>query len=578
MEYQETVTPAPTLEKPLEKNNEELERHYEFSLNNDSYLVTMKVLSEERIFFQIRQINNISFYFYEKEFNYENIVKIFLLQKNYYDNINKIFQFFDKAVNKSKVSLSQNKEKKTLVLTLQKSLDFDEVECSFDLIEKKLTNEEMLKILFNEIREMKHSINKTNNGNINNNNNDNNNKNNEKNENNHLIKKLVKQNEELEKKMNKIIDENIKLKNSISELENRINNVKEKDEIEEKENIIEEETKFKSQNIDVNFYGNPENLQFKEILVANNTKSGWLRQFVVYTGLLDNIEYLIYGDKKSNINIYTIKDKQFIDQFKGHKSPISVMRYFIQNNTYEYLLSCDESKIVICWDLQNYKQYLKIITNYSGYIWDTIILFNIFDKNYIFIPSYDLNENTKIYAFKENSNSPIKGIFGTKENKTNYLIPWFYKNNYYLIECCNSKISINNIFKDENYVDLTKEPEGSHCCGYIYNDNYLCVTDYNNSFVRIWDLVRKTMYKEIELGLNLVYEIIPWNNIYSVIACGGYLVVIDLKQEKIICKIKCKKSNTNFCGIKKIQISDLGECLLCSDSKSNISLYYLNNI
>ena len=152
---------------------------------------------------------------------------------------------------------------------------------------------------------------------------------------------------------------------------------------------------------------------------------------------------------------------------------------------------------------------MKIITNYSGYIWNALILFNIFEKNYIFIQSNDLNENTKIYEFKDII-SFIKEIFGKKDNKTNYLMPWFYKNNYYLIEYCNSKISINNIFKDEKYADLTKEPEGFYCCGHIYNDNYLCVTYYNNTFMGIWGLVKKEMYKEIELDVSLALEIIPW--------------------------------------------------------------------
>ena len=46
-----------------------------------------------------------------------------------------------------------------LVLTLKKIMDFDEIDSSFDLIEKQITNEEMPKILFNEIREMKLSNN-----------------------------------------------------------------------------------------------------------------------------------------------------------------------------------------------------------------------------------------------------------------------------------------------------------------------------------------------------------------------------------------------------------------------------------
>jgi len=27
------------------------------------------------------------------------------------------------------------------------------------------------------------------------------------------------------------------------------------------------------------------------------------------------------------------------------------------------------------------------------------------------------------------------------------MIPWLYKNKYYIIECCDNKISINNVFK-----------------------------------------------------------------------------------------------------------------------------------
>ena len=65
------------------------------------------------------------------------------------------------------------------------------------------------------------------------------------------------------------------------------------------------------------------------------------------------------------------------------------------------------------------------------------------------------------------------------------MIPWLYNNKYYIIECCWNKISINNIFEDENYSNLSKQPEGLHYCGYIYNNNYLCVSDCDNNYIRI---------------------------------------------------------------------------------------------
>ena len=75
------------------------------------------------------------------------------------------------------------------------------------------------------------------------------------------------------------------------------------------------------------------------------------------------------------------------------------------------------------------------------------------------------------------------------------MIPWLYKNKYYIIECCNEKISINNMFENEIYANLTMDPEGSHYCGYIYKDQYLCVSDDDNKCIRIWDLMNKVIYK-----------------------------------------------------------------------------------
>ena len=577
MDNQESITPAPAIKPEEKNNNKQMENSYELSLNDDIYLLIMKIIPDNKIHFKIRQINNLSFFYYEREYKYEEITKIFFLENNYYDSINKIFKFYDIAITRKKVNLSLNKEKNTIVLSLKKPMDFDEVECCLNLEEKKLTNEEMLKILFNEIKEMKLNNNKTNNDNDNNNNqNLNNNK--DKNENNEKIQYLINKNEELEKKMNSIIDENIKLKNSISELQNTINELILKKDSKENEIQIKEESNSTPLNIDINFYGNPEKLDFKDCLTSNHSKSGWLRQFVVYTGIKDNIDYLIYNDKNNfNINIIRINDKKNVHYFKGHKDQVSVMRYFIQNNNNEYLLSCDESRIVFCWDIQKYTQYFKIHTNFSGYIWDALILFNIFGNNYLLLPSNSLTEYTKIYDFKENS-SFIKDIFGTYDNKTNYLIPWYYNNNYYLIECCSSKISINNILKDENYAVLKQEPEGLHCCGYIFNNNYLCVTDYNNNFIRIWDLINKSIFKEICFEANLAYGIIPWNNTYSIVACSGCLVVIDLKQEKMTYKIISKKIKASFCDVIKIQLSKYGECLVCSDTNNNIRLFNLKRI
>lgn len=386
MNEPEAATPAPIYDEKLEKNMNnklKIEKSFELNYNNDIYLLLIEKISEKKIKFEIRQINNISFYYYENIFGYEEITKILLLEKNYYDNIDKIFKFYENSITRQKVSLIIDKEKKIIKLSIKKVMDFDEVNCYMDLYEKKLTNEEMIVILFNKIKEMELKGNGNSNPDFKNSNN------------NVLINSLIKKNEEMEKKINSIIEENKKLKSSISELEKSLNELKVKNELkkEEKENA-KEENNFKIQNAHINFYENPENLTFKEYLTNNHSNSGWLREFAIFTSLYDNLEYLVYNNKNNyNLDILRIKDRKIIHYLKHHKTKVSVIRYFIQNKyNKEYLLSCDESRLVCCWDISTYDLIDSIYTNYSGYIWDALILFNIFEKNYIFLPSNSLNE------------------------------------------------------------------------------------------------------------------------------------------------------------------------------------------
>ena len=73
----------------------------------------------------------------------------------HYDNIDKIFKFYDIGINKKKIVLTYDKDKKEMVLVLKIIIMFDEIESKLCLKENLLTSEEMIKILFNEIRDIK---------------------------------------------------------------------------------------------------------------------------------------------------------------------------------------------------------------------------------------------------------------------------------------------------------------------------------------------------------------------------------------------------------------------------------------
>ena len=165
----------------------------------------------------------------------------------------------------------------------------------------------------------------------------------------------------------------------------------------------------------------------------------------------------------------------------------------------------------------------------------------------------------------------LKKYIWKNENNTRFMIPWLYKNKYYIIECCIYKISINNILEDECYANLTMNPEGYHYCGYIYNDNYLCVSDYDKYCIRIWDLANKLKYKEIKYEDRCGSEIIPWNNKYTIVGCEGGIVIINIEEGKEIKNIKL--DNIYVRGVKKMKIKRLGECLIIAENKNNIKLY-----
>ena len=130
-----------------------------------------------------------------------------------------------------------------------------------------------------------------------------------------------------------------------------------------------------------------------------------------------------------------INDQFIITSLKGHNKGTTVIRYYLRNNYEDYILSCDVDKLTIIWDIQNdYNKKYIIKSDYFGKIWDALLLFNYYNKDYILLSNGELNECSKLYGFKDNTPF-IKNIYETNKNNTYYMIPWLYKNKYYIIEC-----------------------------------------------------------------------------------------------------------------------------------------------
>ena len=512
---------------------------YEIKSNKKSYLLTIKLNSKDNITFQLRQTFNFPSIIFIKEFSYEELLKQLSLSKEDYNSTSKIFKYYDSVLSKSNINLVE--EKKLMNVILKRKVDSKEVEDCLSLEEQKVSNEDKINMLFNDISELRlKNINEE------------------------------KKNEELEKHMNKLIEENKNIKKEKEEMKKEINSLNEEN-LKLKLTLDNLHERFKDFKYNRKKPPKPENLRFIDYLTNNNLKSGF---FAVFTGLTDNLEYLVFNNKNNyNLDVMTLKDKAIVKSLKGHENKVHVIRYFNKDDKNEYLLSCDEDKVSIVWDIQNdYKQKIVIKEKYFGNIFDALLLFNINGSDYIALSSGNANEYTKLYAFRENA-AFIKNIYGTNKNNTNYLIYWKYNNKNYLIELCDKKITVNNLFDDAVYANLSMDPEGFHFSGFLYKDNYLCVSDGRNNFIRVWDLVHKSVYKQIRFDASNANEIIFWEKNYAIVGCKSCFVLVDLEEEKMIKKVVLDNPKYYLCGVKKIKLVQLGECLICSDDSNNIRLF-----
>ena len=79
-----------------------LSRDFYFQIKDDKYKLTIDIYSDEAIRFHVKQTNRIVIEYYEKEYTYDEITNALKLVKNHYDNINKVFNFYNTAIEKKK--------------------------------------------------------------------------------------------------------------------------------------------------------------------------------------------------------------------------------------------------------------------------------------------------------------------------------------------------------------------------------------------------------------------------------------------------------------------------------------------
>ena len=341
----------------------------------------------------------------------------------------------------------------------------------------------------------------------------------------------------------------------------------------------------------------PINLNYKDDICKNNTSSGWNDMFEVYISFQNNKAYLASPNQKNfKIDIFLLDENKNETSLKGHKNNVRTIRYFLNKDKkekeenkeliQEYLISADDNKIVIVWDVLNRFEIKQLIdTNYEDDIYSCALFFNKnTDRNYIVTSTYNTSSDitssaTKLYSLATGE----YGYYIKESNFDNiyYLLIWLNPkdNQNYLIQFSFKKIIINNLEKgkDQIYAKLTHEPENEHYSGYLFSkedSEFLCTTCYNG-FIHVWNLYTKKLSNIIDTKIILCH-IIPWNEKFAIAADfeNKSFIIIDLEEKKIY-KGKQIEHKMEVKCVKKIRHSEFGECLLTAGRDHNIKLWAL---
>ena len=135
-----------------------LSQSFEFSIpkNKNQYQLKIETYTDESIEFNLRQTNIVSFIYYKKQFNYNEIMSKLLLVKEYYSDINKVLKFIEIAITKKKLSIIEDKENR--ILNLKKIIDYDEIDFQIILEKKYIKKDEMINIMFEEMKDLKNKM------------------------------------------------------------------------------------------------------------------------------------------------------------------------------------------------------------------------------------------------------------------------------------------------------------------------------------------------------------------------------------------------------------------------------------
>ena len=140
-----------------EENKFDIKKEWILKLNNNIYKFKIEITIKDKIILKLIPGDNISNFYYIKEYKFEEILKDLTLSVKQYSNYKILFDFIDDIIKNNNIEVIKDENKKIIELKFKKYLNDKEDYSLINLKMKKIPRDEMLRMVIDGLNELKNN-------------------------------------------------------------------------------------------------------------------------------------------------------------------------------------------------------------------------------------------------------------------------------------------------------------------------------------------------------------------------------------------------------------------------------------
>jgi len=390
----------------------------------------------------------------------------------------------------------------------------------------------------------------------------------------YIINILNKTNLQLKKNISALTDQNMELKQKVSNLKSN-NNYK----------IINKTCSFSLINSELAYYS-PLYLRFHKNISTDSYAHFALDNTFIIVNSISNVNYIIYSSKSKSIISQNIVNLQIISEIKNaHENYITNFKHFLdEENRRDIIMSISaEDNNIKLWDLKDWNCINDIKNiNQHGSLFAACFFKDPKEKmNYIITSNdyYSHSERIKLLDFQGNK---IKEI--NDSNHRTYIMEIYLDdivNKYFILTGNESGIISYDFEENKIYHKYIEKSEdlflSDHNSLIIIKEKDLVkiIESSEDGCIRIWDFHKAELLNKIEICEKKLFGICLWNKDYLFVGCDdNTLKLIELKTNFVINNIKTEGFIINAKKLNHIKFKD---CLITQDWRNQIKIWTIKN-